>query len=243
MLELYALNIMGDIGKYKYEELLILISEEKQKKIRKLYFELDIKRSLYAELLIRCLIMEKLDIENEEIKFSINAYGKPYLENDKTFFFNISHSGDWVFCGISENEIGVDIEQIKKCEIGLAKRFFTKEEYETLLGVWDESRDKLFYDIWCMKESYVKYMGLGMSIPLDSFICDVKTGKLFIEQSPDESLNLSRCFVDKEYCAIVCYTQKTIYANLYVTYVTIEEILLSLFDNERLTCQVDTTNN
>ena len=46
------------------------------------------------------------------LKFEKNQYGKPYLSEHPDFYFNISHSGEYVLCAIDNNPIGVDIEEV-----------------------------------------------------------------------------------------------------------------------------------
>lgn len=69
------------------------ISKEKREKINKFYKIEDKVRGLYGELLLRKMIIEKLNIKNKDIVFKTSKYGKPYLQGFKNLFFNISHSG------------------------------------------------------------------------------------------------------------------------------------------------------
>ncbi|MDP4177074.1 MAG: 4'-phosphopantetheinyl transferase superfamily protein [Bacillota bacterium] len=226
MLELYALNINEPIEKQKYEEFYSLISSEKKDRINKFHFIDDRKRSLYGDLLIRQLITKKLGVMNDKISFGVTDYGKPYLINDKNFHYNISHSKDWVFCGISDYKIGVDIEHIKVCDFDLAERFFAKEEYEFLKMALDEECDKLFFDIWCMKESYIKYKGLGLAIPLDSFRCERKTPFLYLVKNNNELLNIRNYHIDNTYSAAVCSPYYLIEP---VNYITLQQIYNNAF--------------
>lgn len=105
---------------------------KKKDRINKFHFIDDRKRSLYGDILIRQLITKKLGVINDKINFGVNDYGKPYLINDKDFHYNISHSKDWVFCGISDYKIGVDIEHIKVCDFDLAERFLQKKNMNFL---------------------------------------------------------------------------------------------------------------
>lgn len=61
-----------------------------------------------------------------------NEYGKPLLANQEGIYFNVSHSGGWVSCGVRNLLIGIDVEGGKNAELQIAKRFFTKEEYAYL---------------------------------------------------------------------------------------------------------------
>lgn len=49
----------------------------------------------------------------------------------------------------------------------MAKRFFTVEEAEFINKSTD--RNSAFFEIWTKKESFVKAVGKGLAIPLNSF--------------------------------------------------------------------------
>ncbi len=126
------------------------------------------KKSLLGDYLLKLALKEN-NILNYEIKH--NFYGKPFLVGSENIKFNISHSGDWVVCICNEMEVGIDIEKI--CDINydnIAKRFFNKEEY-TFLSNYNfiDEKLKIFYKLWTLKECYIKMLGIGLSIPLNSF--------------------------------------------------------------------------
>ncbi len=111
------------------------------------------------------------DILNKE--FSLTDFtvlcednGKPYIHNSP-LHFNLSHSGDYVFCLCGTERVGCDIQ--KQCEYRdkVAKRFFTEKEYGYLCGSKEKELD--FTRIWTMKESILKFRGDGISGGLDSF--------------------------------------------------------------------------
>ena len=99
-----------------------------------------------------------------DLKFSYGQNGKPYFQ-DYPFYFNLSHSGEYVFCAISDREVGVDIQQFRPVdEVRLTRRFFSDEEQKILERCLDrEERRKLFYRLWTRKEAYGKLTGEGIS--------------------------------------------------------------------------------
>jgi 4'-phosphopantetheinyl transferase len=121
--------------------------------------EKDKARSLAAGLLMRkyCGI-------TDDSHLTYGKKGKPYLNNG--LFFNISHSGDYVILGIAEEEIGVDIEQIRSHKKSLAEQCFTEIEREWLDK---QESEEAFFILWTAKESIMKGSGLGFSLPPKSF--------------------------------------------------------------------------
>lgn len=171
-MEVYAVKIL-DISEEKLEKICLLINSEKRYKIKKFINKEDKIRMLIGEILIRTMIFEKLSIRNEHIAFEKNEYGKPYLKEHPKFNFNISHSGDFVVCAIDNKPIGIDIEKIKHIEYKeIAESFFSSSEFEYIGKADSEIELNKFYEIWTLKESYIKCCGQGLSIPLKSFSID-----------------------------------------------------------------------
>lgn len=178
MLEVYALNISSALPA-KYKELFLKqVSEEKRCKIARYRQEMDGQRTLVGEILMKVMLAKHLKLRAGEIVFEKNEYGKPYLEGNP-LYFNLSHSGEWVVGAISDQPVGVDVEQIKKADLGIAKHFFAPLEYEALNQIAnEEERNAAFYMLWSGKESYIKRIGKGLSMPLETFSLVYKQRKL-----------------------------------------------------------------
>ena len=51
----------------------------------------------------------------------------------------------------------------------IAKRYFHITEFNALLDCDPSVRLSRFFDLWTLKESYIKAVGKGLHLPLDSF--------------------------------------------------------------------------
>jgi 4'-phosphopantetheinyl transferase len=142
---------------------------------------------LLGELLVRFILCKQYGAILIQLEFGKNLHGKPFLCQYPFFHYNVAHSGEWVVCAVHDKKIGVDVEKILPFDLQLAKGFFTGEEYWELSNTKEE-RNTAFYDMWTLKERYVKAQGRGLSIPLDSFnmkrlssdsitLTDMNTGK------------------------------------------------------------------
>ena len=173
MATLYLSDIRSLDYSVNYDRAFSLLSDGRKKKMA-LYKNSEARKQiLVSELLLRKALDDK-KIDHEDLVYEYNEYGKPSLSNINGFFFNISHSGDYVLLGASDNEIGVDIERIKKFNPRIAQRFFRKEEYEYIMTPQDEEkRRRLFFLYWVIKESFIKYSGKGLSQALNSFRIDI----------------------------------------------------------------------
>lgn len=89
--------------------------------------------------------------------------GKPFLL-ERQWKYNLSHSGVWVALGISDAEIGVDIERIRRYHSATARKLFTEEEQVMLEQVEsEEARNALFTRLWTEWEAVLKLEGSGFA--------------------------------------------------------------------------------
>jgi 4'-phosphopantetheinyl transferase len=147
------------------------VSPEKTKRIARFVHNADRYRSLLGEVLIRSIVIEQTGASNDDIRFVYNHYGKPSLEHNPGFSFNLSHSGDWVVLLWDKGgpALGIDVEQIVPIDLGIAECCFTPRENAELRSRTGRERLDYFYRLWTLKESFVKASGRGLSMPLDAF--------------------------------------------------------------------------
>lgn len=100
-------------------------------------------------------VLKENDIDEEII---YNEYGKPYLKNNE-IYFNISHKDNYTVLVTSKKEIGIDIEKIT-----FKKRVLNKIANDEEKKLIKNAED--FTKLWVKKESYVKYLGMGLSYGL-----------------------------------------------------------------------------
>ena len=206
MIEIYSLIIDGKTNCQKFDRLMQYVDKDKQASIKAFYRLEDSQRALIAATLIRAIAVDKLEISNCEIQFGANEYGKPFLKGFPDFHFNLSHSGEWIVCAIDNNQIGIDVEEIHSIDLSIADRFFSKQEVMDIHSKPKDEQLPYFYDIWTLKESYIKAWGKGLSIPLDSFSLRVHDdGRIELNTSN----SFKECFfqqftIDHKYKLAVC---------------------------------------
>lgn len=102
--------------------------------------------------------------------YTRTVHGKPYLYGQKGLYVNWSHSKDCVLCGLSDQEIGVDLQYMEKePKKALVYRVLQPEERIFYEQAASGQQKVLFYQYWAVKESYLKARGTGFSAPLDAF--------------------------------------------------------------------------
>lgn len=150
-----------------FEKALAAVSPERREKAVRYRKCADAALSLAAEILLRYAFATAA--EPFPAAFEKTAQGKPFAP-DSPLHFNLSHSGEWAVCAVSDADIGCDVEKIDPVHVDVAKRFFTAAENVQLDEAENETeRTRRFFRLWTLKESFQKATGQGMSLPLSSF--------------------------------------------------------------------------
>lgn len=162
-------------------------------------------RRLLGEALVRFALKKYWNLTSEDYRIDRGEKGKPFIVGVENVFFNISHSGDYVVCAVSDREIGIDIEKRTKARMEVAGRFFHGEEVAQLKMLEEDKQDQLFFNYWSVKESFLKYIGTGLARPLNSFIVSFSGGGVSLfERGNKLPLYVHACPVDDGYACHVC---------------------------------------
>ncbi|WP_368857254.1 4'-phosphopantetheinyl transferase superfamily protein [Bacillus cereus group sp. N28] len=202
------MKIPKNIENHLFNQFSNLISNEKRERMKRLLNLCDINRTLIGDLLIRSLICQKYKINNEEIKFIYNEYGKPFVQNFSDFHFNISHSGEWVVCATANSNVGIDIERVSDIEaLKLANEFFSEEEFYDLSNMNSDEQINYFFDLWTLKESYIKTIGKGLYIPLNSFSVKKESRTLISYKNIPQNFYFRQYNIEPNYKISACATR------------------------------------
>ena len=179
MVHLYAADTANLTDPKENPALLDELDIERKCKIMKYLKAEDRKRSLGAGLLLN-RILPRYGASPAGIR--LGSDGKPKVEG---IFFNLSHSGHIVICATADKEVGCDVEQIVKAPEGVAERFFHSGECAYINACVEEERDRRFFRIWTMKESYIKMTGEGMSLDFDRFELILDSEKIKVRRDSE----------------------------------------------------------
>ena len=147
------------------------------------------------EFLSSRLLLEQL---NPNAIITYNDFGAPKLDSGK--YISISHSKEMVAIIISEQKVGLDIEQISEKALRLAAKFISAKNQSNL------TKEKATL-IWCCKEAIFKWHQTGgvdfiKDIIIPSFILEEK-GQIKI-QFKNKELNLNYQKINNHYLVYVC---------------------------------------
>lgn len=169
MIQIVLTSHSNNLLSGQFDEMLTLVSDSRKERAKRFLRHEDACRSVIGELLARYCISRFAHVPTSEIVFKIDEFGKPYLDGEEKIHFNVSHSHEFIACAISDTPVGIDIEKVRICDNDIAKRFFHEKEYDYLEKTLTEKKAEIFFELWTLKESYVKALGKGLSLSLKSF--------------------------------------------------------------------------
>jgi len=119
-------------------------------------------------------VAQSLTFQPNELVFSFTQFGKPFVVAPKPLVrpFNVAHTDGMVlFAGCCGGNVGVDVERIsRRTDVALAERYFASPEVEYVMDHHDaDAKLRAFLRVWTLKESFIKAIGTGLSMPLADF--------------------------------------------------------------------------
>lgn len=173
---------LGEINDELQTHAKVLLSEDELSKVMRYRAPKAQINGLQVRAALRLVLSKVATLHPKDWCFEYGLKGKPCLtakqKQQTGLEFNLSHSGDWLLIGVVKHQetspclFGVDIERSRpKTDIyPILNHYFSHQETEALLALTDESAQRQrFFDLWALKESYIKATGLGLAQSLKSF--------------------------------------------------------------------------
>jgi len=179
-----------------------LLSPDERERAMRFRFAVHRRRFTVAHGALREILGQYAAADPRDLRFGAGENGKPFLESEPVTF-NLSHSAELAVLAVGTDvRIGVDVEHQRadSDHLAIADRFFSPREAAVLRAIDPESRPDAFLECWTRKEAYIKALGAGLSIALDSF--DVAFGPgvapafLRVDGDPDAPLRWTLHDVD-----------------------------------------------
>lgn len=152
-----------------------LLAADEIERADRFYFARDRKRFTVARGAMREILSRYTGAGAVDLRFSYGPKGKPELSVDMKqtgIKFNLSHSQEVALLAVTRGlNVGIDVEWIKAdfATDDIAEQFFSAAEVQTLRSLPVSQRVEAFFSCWTRKEAYIKALGEGLSVPLDSF--------------------------------------------------------------------------
>ncbi len=151
-------------------------------------------RFLITRALIRTLLSQCVDTHPKQWRFEPDQYGKPRVVTNDPFIhrlsFNISHTKGGVVAAIGlDRALGIDVENVRlnRATTEVVNRFFAPFEIQQFFELPESERLEFFFQIWTLKESYIKARGIGLALALEKIGFYFKHGK-FVKLALDPEI-------------------------------------------------------
>lgn len=152
-----------------------LLGDDERERYAALRIDSVRKTFLTSRALLRGVLATRLQCAPRDLLFRRDHNDKPQLDSaamgaaDLACQFNLSHSGDWVVLALADRgAVGVDVEHHGRRNNldGISGRFFQPAENTALAALPKEDWHQRFFELWTLKESYVKALGRGIATAL-----------------------------------------------------------------------------
>lgn len=121
---------------------------------------------------LRLLLGSYLEVAPAAIRFAYGSKGKPGVATPNGLEFNVAHSAGLALLAVTMDcDIGIDVERIRPMPRleEVSAHCFCAEEASDLMSVSPRVRDRAFFLGWTRKEAYLKAIGAGLSLEMNSF--------------------------------------------------------------------------
>lgn len=141
------------------------------------------QHKIVARARLRQILSSYLDQAPQAIVIATGLQGKPQVAGLE---FNLSHSGDLVAYAVSDQPVGIDVEQVRSMDVaGIIQRFFAPGEFAAWQKLPLAEQELAFFRTWTVKEAYLKAIGTGLHTPLSEVEVSINQDSPVILQAPD----------------------------------------------------------
>jgi 4'-phosphopantetheinyl transferase len=118
-------------------------------------------------------------VDPREWRFRANSFGRPQIAWPRLGIdidFNLSNTRGLVACIVTAGTpAGVDVESVHRTGgTSVLERCFASHEVVSLQTLSEAQRRRRCFELWTLKEAYVKARGLGLSLPLEGCSFDLE---------------------------------------------------------------------
>jgi 4'-phosphopantetheinyl transferase len=163
--------------------LLARLSDDERERHGRFRFDDDRHTYLVAHALVRTALSRIAGVPVDALRFAVGPHGRPDPSappEAAKFLANLSHTKGFVACAFSRGaRVGVDVEHTGRDVelLHVAERVFSERERKGLSDLIGAAQRDRFFDLWTLKEAYIKAIGKGLAAPLRAIT--------FLAEAPD----------------------------------------------------------
>jgi 4'-phosphopantetheinyl transferase len=149
-------------------DLFALLAPDERERAERFRSPTDQARYVATRGWLRRLLSSYLQSDSSSVELVEDDNGKPRLSlaSLQWLNFNLAHSHELaVYAFAPDREVGVDVEWIRSdLDVdGIARRYLSDAQRETLSALPTDRRLPTFFEFWARKEAVLKAMGVGLS--------------------------------------------------------------------------------
>lgn len=166
---------LDGLGAEDEARLAALLDESERARAARFRFAADRLSYVAAHAMGRVLLSEFGGGPPQDWRFVEGPHGRPEAvmpAGAPRLRLNLSHTRGLAAAALTvDHDIGIDVERLDRSGdfAEIARRFFAPEECAALAAVPPERTAETFLAFWTLKEAYIKAVGAGLSLPLESF--------------------------------------------------------------------------
>jgi 4'-phosphopantetheinyl transferase len=126
-------------------------------------------------------------VDPADWRFTTEPGGRPVVVSPRfPFSFNASNTTGMIALAVCRDVVGVDVENVtcRETPFEVAEQVFVDFELAALRALPADLQRQRFYELWTLKEAYLKARGEGLAIPLQQFGFRHDTDELVFEVEP-----------------------------------------------------------
>jgi 4'-phosphopantetheinyl transferase len=153
-----------------------LCDDQERDRAARFFLEKDRRDFIAAHALLRSMLAFYGTFPAAQWRFIADPDGKPRIDlrsGGVALEFNLSHTRGLVAGVVAAAglRVGIDVEEIepRKADFRTAEELFAPAEVRALMAMPPAERVAGFFRYWTLKEAYIKAVGSGLAMPLQSF--------------------------------------------------------------------------
>ncbi|MFH2053338.1 MAG: 4'-phosphopantetheinyl transferase superfamily protein [bacterium] len=152
-----------------------ILSSGERARARRFFREPDSRLYTAAHALMRTTLSRYLGKDPHDWVFATSSTGKPMpvlAEGSPPVHVSISHTAGLAACALAtQGPVGVDVEVRQRgiLDAALLASTLCPDEIESFRGIGTADRVDRFFEIWTLKEAYLKARGYGVAFGMSRF--------------------------------------------------------------------------
>jgi len=155
-----------------------VLSDDERERRDRFHVQRDRDEYAMAHALLRTTLSAFGDRPPDAWRFVTGPHGKPApADGHSRLSFNLSHARGLVACAVTAGaDVGIDVEAVTRAIDwrAIASRYFSPAEAEAIDRVDSAGQAIRFFELWTLKEAFIKALGVGLSQPLKTMTFSVE---------------------------------------------------------------------